>query len=399
MRAFQPTDDWLRMADAIAIDDLASLQHYRLAWNALWPGTPQASFFHTFDWFATQWKHFQGRDRDYRAVVVRSAGEVIGIVPLCVRTEQNHLGRIRVLTYPLDNWGAWYGPIGPNQAATMRVAAHALARQARDWDLLELRWIDAQQADRSAAAAALRAAGLPARMSPYDATSVIDLPATWDEYLASRTNKFRHEIRRQLRVMDSIGEIELERHRPASAACGDGQPRWDLYDECLQLAEKSWQGRSQSGNTMSHASVRDFLVDAHAAAARLGLVDMAVLRVNGQPAAFSYNYHHDGVVTGLRTGYDESVSDRGLGRTLLIHVIRDSCERGDRMIDLGVGDSAYKRRFRTRVLPSSRVTHYPPLALWSQGVRLSRWLKARWLPERGAAGAKASPQSAIKSAE
>ncbi|MCA9234934.1 MAG: GNAT family N-acetyltransferase [Planctomycetales bacterium] len=366
------------MADVVEINDLDALQHYRLAWNALLPGTPRASFFHTYDWLVTQWKHCAGPDRRYRILIVRAAGEVIGILPLCVQREPYHVARVRVLTYPMADWGAWYGPIGPNQAATMRVAARHLAETPRDWDLLELRWVDADPVDRTASAAALRAAGLPARLSPYEFTSVVGLSATWAEYLAGRDRRWRHEVRRQLRVVEGLGDVEFVRHRPASAACGDGQPRWDLFDECRQVAAASWQGRSTTGNTMTHDSVRDFLADCHESAARLGMVDMAVLRVNGRPAAFAYNYHYDGVVTGLRTGYDRTVSVRGLGRALVANVIRDSCDRGDRAIDLGVGDYDFKRRFRTHVEYNSRVTHYPPLALRSQGVRLTRWLKSQW---------------------
>lgn len=366
------------MADVVAIDDPDQLSHYRLAWNALWHGTPRASFFHTYDWFATQWKHFAGKGRDYRALVVRAAGDVVGIVPLCVRTEPHRLGSIRVLTYPLDNWGAWYGPIGPNQAATMWVAAHWIAAAQRDWDLLELRWIDAAPTDRAASVAALRAAGLPARLSPYDATSVIELPDTWDDYLASRDTKRRHEFRRQLRLAKREGNVEFVRHRPQSAACGDGDPGWDLFEQCRQVAAASWQGDSTSGNTLTHPAVRDFLADAHEAAARLGMVDVCLLRLNGRPAAFAYNYHAGGYVSGLRTGFDQSISNRGLGRTLLLHVVRDSIRRGDRSIDLGVGERTYKRHFRTSLQHSSRVVHYPPLALRSQGIRLARWLKSQW---------------------
>ena len=51
-----------------------------------------------------------------------SAGEALGILPLCVRTEMYRLNKVRVLTYPLDNWSTWYGPIGPNPASTMLAA-------------------------------------------------------------------------------------------------------------------------------------------------------------------------------------------------------------------------------------------------------------------------------------
>src|SRR5262245_51117091 len=106
------------MAEVVEVNDLEQLASYQLAWNALFQQTPKASFFHTYQWFVTYWKHFGG-DKQMRVLVVRSGDAVIGIVPLCILQEQHKLSEIRVLTYPLSDWGMWYGPIGANQSATM----------------------------------------------------------------------------------------------------------------------------------------------------------------------------------------------------------------------------------------------------------------------------------------
>ena len=73
------------MADVVEINDLEQLEDYRLAWNALLPQTPRASFFHTIDWLQTYWQSF-GHPQKLRVLVVRSEGKPIGIVPLCVHT-------------------------------------------------------------------------------------------------------------------------------------------------------------------------------------------------------------------------------------------------------------------------------------------------------------------------
>lgn len=361
----------------VEVTDLADLEAYRTAWDELFPATPRASFFHTFDWLAAQWRHTAGPNRKFRVLVVRSADAVVGIVPLCVQVEQFRMGRVRVLTYPLADWGMWYGPIGPHGAATLRAALEHIHATRRDWDLLELRWHDAEPIDHLEAARALRACGMPARTSPYQTNSLIEIPASWDDYLARCSSKWRHELRRQLRVLDDLGSVEFIRHRPAGAAHGDTDPRWDLFDACREVAAASWQGSSANGNTISHSEVCDFLRECHAAAARRGMLDVALLKVNGRPAAFAYNYIYDGFITGLRIGYDAGVSIRGLGRGLLAMLIRDGCERSDRAIDMGAGDYDFKRRFRTAVETNYRVTHYPPLAVRSLGVRLTRWLKTQ----------------------
>ena len=108
------------------------------------------------------------------------------------------------------------------------------------------------------------------------------------------------------------------------------------------------------------------------------MVDMNVLHVDGQPAAFLYGYHCRGDVTTLRTGFDASVGD-GLGSALLLKTIADSCNAAIGVIDFGAGEGEHKRRLRTRAETTYRLT-YTPIDSWrSQAVRLSRWARGRWV--------------------
>ena len=68
------------MIEVQTIDDISELASYRLFWTSWLPETPRASFFHTLEWLETYWDHF-GDDQKLRALVVRSAGKPIGIVP------------------------------------------------------------------------------------------------------------------------------------------------------------------------------------------------------------------------------------------------------------------------------------------------------------------------------
>jgi CelD/BcsL family acetyltransferase involved in cellulose biosynthesis len=138
------------------------------------------------------------------------------------------------------------------------------------------------------------------------------------------------------------------------------------------------------GNTITHERVREYFRAAHAMASRLGMVDVNVLNIDGQPAAFLYGYHCRGEVSTIRTGFDASAGD-GIGSALLLRTIAHSCERGDRRIDFGPGEGEHKRRLRTRLESTYRLT-YTPLDSWrSQAVRLTRWARGRWArPQVGA---------------
>ncbi|MGD9637141.1 MAG: GNAT family N-acetyltransferase [Pirellulales bacterium] len=369
------------MVEITEIRSVDELSGYTLAWNSWLSSTPRATFVNTIDWLESYWRHF-GDEQELRVLVARHDGAPVGLVPLCIRDVRHGLGTARVLTYPLDGWGSWYGPVGVDPAVTMLGAMRYLQHARRDWDLLDLPWTAPASRDGGRVARSLRVVGMLSNEAVHQTVSHVDFSGRFGDYLCRLTRKSRHELRRVERRVFERGvadqrNVEYIRHRPAPAREGDGDPRWDLYAMCQQVALASWQGGSTTGTTLTHDRVRHFLSDAHAVAARNGMVDMNLLLVDGRPAAFAYNYHYHGRLAGIRVGYDPTLGIAGLGTALVLRSIEDSCERGDESLDLGAGETQFKKRLRTGSEPSYRVT-YAPLSSWrSQAVRLSRWARGR----------------------
>jgi CelD/BcsL family acetyltransferase involved in cellulose biosynthesis len=366
------------MADVLEVNSLRSLSGYRLAWDALLPDTPRPTFLLTYDWLENYWRHF-GSDKRLRVLVVRSGGDCIGIVPLCVQQRKHRLGAVRVLTYPLEDWGAFYGPIGRNQTACLSLAMRHVAETPRDWDQIDLPWVAVDSVDRGRTQRAMRQAGLAATCESYGTSSTIDMQAAgnWDDYLAGLPRKARHELRRTVRRVQEWGDVEFVRHRPAPRRDGDGVPRWDLYDACEQIAAASWQATSPNGNTLCHPEFASFYRDTYAAAVRLGMADLALLKLAGRPVAFWMGYQYDGHVIGLRMGYREDAPIGGAGTTLLARLIEHSFERGDSSLDLGPGGEKYKQRLRTHTETIYRLTHTPRTAWKPRLLHATQWLRRR----------------------
>jgi CelD/BcsL family acetyltransferase involved in cellulose biosynthesis len=355
------------------LNDVAELDAHRAAWRSLLGQTPRGSFFQSLDWLEVYWRHY-GKHQKLRVLVMSDENEMpVGILPLVVRWETTRLGRLRYLTYPLDYWGSFYGPIGAKPQAVLEAGLKHIAATKCDWDAIELRWAGSDEFDTAEAPSTLEAHGYNAYRTLIDRTALIRLQDTaWDEYLASRGTKWRNNYRRWERRAGELGEISLLRYRPLGESQGDGDPRWDLYDACLSLAERSWQGSSQTGTTLSHASVRDFLRDMHGAAARAGGLDLNLLLAGGEPVAFAYNYYQRGYVFGLRIGYDERHSKYALGNVMYARVIQDSFQRRDAIYDMGPNHIEAKQSLLTEVHPIFRYSHFRGRSLRGQLVRLKR---------------------------
>jgi CelD/BcsL family acetyltransferase involved in cellulose biosynthesis len=350
------------------INDIHALQHYQMCWRSLYQQTREASFFQTFEWLQSYWRHY-GDGQQMRVLVVSSGGMPIGIVPLTVRRERTRIGAVRVLTYPLHDWGSFYGPIGPNPTATLMAAMRHLNATPRAWDMLDFRWIN-RDVDHGRTALAMQLAGLPHREWTWKTTHLVSLAGTWDAYLSTRSSKFRRMLRGCETRADRAGDVAYHRYRPLSAAEGDGDPRWSLYEECVDLAERSWQGASEHGTTLSHKGVDCFFREVHAVAARQGAVDVNLLRFDGELAAFAYLYHVGGRLYGVRMGYDPGKANLSPGTLLLARMLEDSFQRGDTHVDLGSDPADYKQRWMTGTRVSCRCTFYAPRSPRSQLLRL-----------------------------
>jgi len=357
---------------------LEQIEPLAAAWNQLLVQTPGASLFHSLEWLRAYWRHFGARLR-WRVIGVFEGGELAGVVPLVVRREHSRVGPIRVLTYPLDNWGSFYGPIGPKPEAVLEAAMAFVRRQPRDWDVLELRWAGMPGTDHRVIGRALNEAGFRAYRTIWDWTAVVDICGRWSDYHKSRSRQWRRNMRAARRRLQQRGNLRIVHYRAGGPSQGQPDPRWDLYDACEQVARNSWQAAATNGTTLCDRSVRAFLREVHQAAAAAGAVDMHLLLLDERPLAFVYNYAWQGYVYGLRIGYDAQAGREGTGTLLLSEVVRACFEHGDRLFDMGIGSLEAKRRLMTRRLPIFRYSYYALPPLRTQVLRVRRWVEQQRL--------------------
>jgi CelD/BcsL family acetyltransferase involved in cellulose biosynthesis len=246
----------------------------------------------------------------------------------------------------------------------LRAGLHWLRETTPSWDVLELGWTS--EAQLLHVEEAFREAGLPAHIATSAPVSEVDLGSGWESYWSSRTSKHRNNVSRAGKKLSKLGRVTCLHHG------GDADPRWDLYDLCEGIASQSWQGASTTGNTLSHDRVRDFLRELHEIASVRRRVDMHVLLLDGQPAAFAYNYVINHSVYALRMGYVPQLAPAGPGLHLIREVLREAARLGHTRIDLGEGDARYKHYWRTGAVQTYRVCHYRRHNLLAQALRLKR---------------------------
>jgi CelD/BcsL family acetyltransferase involved in cellulose biosynthesis len=362
------------------INQLEELKSLRADWQRLLLQTPNYSFFHTLEWLQNSWNHYP-LSQKLRVLAVERDREVIGIVPFCVRTERRKIGPLRVLTYPLNDWATFYSPLGPQPHIAFRAAIDHIAATPRDWDLIDLRYIDEAATEFVPIGEAMREAGFDVTVRPRMEVRLVRMTDGWDAYVQSRSRNWRQKMRRDVDALEKkVGPVRLLRHRPATGEGSQGQHD-EIYDICERIAANSWQSEAESQSTLSSPRVRDLLRELHRQAAALGMLDTNILTVADRPVAFNYNYLAEDRAYGLRSGFDQTAGLENCGKILIYKMLEDAFRRGDAEYSFGPGRQPHKDRFATEMRHAYTFRHFARFSLRSQLLQLKDRVATRLLTE------------------
>ena len=353
------------------INDIQRLNRFRLLWKDLYEKTPHASFFQSLDWLESYWNHY-GRGKKLRTLIVSVAGKPIGIVPLIVKPIQTSLGRLRVLTYPLDDWGMFYGPLGPYPAATLAGAMRYLQESPRDWDTIDLQFIDQEGVDRGRTQNAMRGRGFQSYKQLFRSTGIVEMHSDWIDYWIDRPDKLRRRYQSAEESLAESGTLRLVRYRPEGVACDDSDPCWELYSGFEEMLR-------HSGSKQLKRSELNFYREVYVKAVWAGAADINLLYAGDQPVAAALNLHRNGLVENIGLVCAPNVPKHTI-TALMGRMLQDSFERGDTSFQFNPRDSGSLADWKTSTVRSYRYTHFARIVPKAQMLRFKHCVGS-WLNE------------------
>ena len=336
------------------INHAAQLAEYRLPWRSLWERTPRASFFQTREWLECFLFHY-GDDFDLRTLIVSTKNRPVGIVPLIVKRVSSRLGTVRALTYPLNGWGAFYGPIGGNPAAALSGALRHIASSPRNWDTLDLRGVEPSATDAARTENALSIAGFIPLERPWAETAAVDLAriSAGDQFV------LRRRLQAAERELWRRGNWELVRHRPDGCGTASSLLRTDLWS----LAKRLFADRD--------AIEAEFLRDCYEAAAWQGALDFSLIVQRGEPVgciiAFVGHDQLEPFAAAFAPEHAEHV------RTVLVErLMFDGVQQRNERIVFGPRQLELASGWHARLVSSSRWTHFATFGARAQILRMAQ---------------------------
>lgn len=213
--------------------------------------------------------------------------------------------------------------------------AALLAARAGSEASWELHAVPAASPTVQALPALAGAVGLSAAAVVEERCPVLDLPASWEEYLAGLSGKQRHELGRKLRRLER--EVPQARaHRLTGRAAVEAR-----FGDFVDLHRRSRAGKARFMDAAMEAFFRRALGElAEQDGAALWLLDAP-----GGPVAAFLTLEWDGTVGLYNSGFHPDHAALSPGLVLLAHLVGDAIARGCRRFDFLRGEERYKYDF------------------------------------------------------
>lgn len=169
---------------------------------------------------------------------------------------------------------------------------------------------------------------------------LLDLRDSFDDYLMAMSSKARANLRREVRKLQELAQHQSLLWRVSAAEDVEA-----FLEGATKVNRGSWQHRILGSRIDVESSTRKSFEDL----ATRGILRAYLLNLNNTPCAFVIGYQHYGVYCYAEIGFDESFAEYSPGKVLLFLIIEDlHKDAPPKLLDFGMGDAAYKRRFANR---------------------------------------------------
>jgi CelD/BcsL family acetyltransferase involved in cellulose biosynthesis len=165
---------------------------------------------------------------------------------------------------------------------------------------------------------------------------VLDLPATYEDYLATLGKSLRYDVRKLEKSLFTEGKAVVE---PVTEdQIGEG------LDILFEQHKKRWRKRGLPGAFLGRAQA--FHHDWGRLAIREGWLWLSILKLEGEPIGAIYAMRLGQACYFYQAGFDPTKGSISPGTLLVAATIRRAIEEGLSQFDFLRGDEPYKRRWK-----------------------------------------------------
>jgi CelD/BcsL family acetyltransferase involved in cellulose biosynthesis len=304
-------------------------------WNELLHRSGCDTLFLTWEWQSTWWKHLGEGDLALLGFRTEDDARLVGIAPLFFTQGDDdkkivHLIGCRDVSDYLDLI------IEQGREDTVYHALlDYLEGDAPPWDVVDVCNIPQNSLTFVRLRALAEARGYQTLVEVEDVCPIIELPATWDDYLMTLGKKQRHEVRRKLRKADNEADTRF-------IIVGSDHNLQAEMQAFVDLHQKSAPEKDE----FMDPQMQGFFFEVAQVSQAQGWLQLAFVEMDGFKAASLLNFDYGGDILVYNSGYDPAqFRHLSPGINVTARCIEHAIALGRSKFDFLRGDEVYKYRF------------------------------------------------------
>jgi CelD/BcsL family acetyltransferase involved in cellulose biosynthesis len=319
------------------IQDIAQWRTLEQEWDRLLEQTPEHTVFQTFTYLYVWWRHF-GLSRTLYILVIRRDSEIIGVAPLQISPVSMLHRYYRELGFIGSRWEVdrpvLLFPTSPQ--ACCEAMLRFLLEQRNDWDLCDLYEQARDSALINQLQSSLRARGYLLGMTADSLCPYLRLDGTWQRFLATKSQKFRKNLKAARKRLERAGKLAYINHRAGDMTC--------QLERYAALENKSWKAKRKVGCNRSNQYF-SFYRDLASALGRSDKFQVRFLALADEPIAGTFGLLHNQHYYSLQIVHNPDYSNCSPGTLLEALEIEECFASGYREYDFLGGFLSNKVRW------------------------------------------------------
>ncbi len=311
------------------------------AWNALLEESGNESVFFTFEWFRTWWEAFGKHKHLFTLVLKDERDRITGIAPL-MKHKSSYAGLpAQKISLMYNDNAAECGFILSGDCGRQMEKIVSFLQEQRDWDTIEFQSIAEDSESHKELKKILRKKGFRFGIKDWLHSPYIAIDSGWKDFLSDRSKKLRKNLRNLLNKINREGSFSIQQINHLD---NNG----DILRTIVSISEASWKTRNH--RSIAHtAENKRFFENLCALACKKDWLNIWLLKINGEPAAYEYHLTYKNRAYALRADFDESYKQVSPGAALNALIIKKYFENGLREYDLCGHAEDYKLNWTSAV--------------------------------------------------
>ena len=320
------------MTSSVGVDSFTALEE---TWQRLLPAAQANTIFFTPYWQRIWWQKF-GHSAELSLLSLHKGSQLLGIAPL-MREEDilSFIGDTDVCDY-LD-----FIVARGCEAAFYEALLDHLDKE--DWTALDLHCLAATSPTLTRFAPLAEKRGYSVELALEDVCPRVDLPQSWDEYLALLGKKDRHELRRKMRRLFQSGETRYYALENAAELAEGLQDFFRLHR----------QSRQDKAEFMTE-EMAQFFRQITTYAAEMGHLKLYFLEIDGVRTSTALCFDYGDELSLYNSGFDPAYASLSVGLLLKAFCLKEAIAAGRKRFDFLRGAEPYKYDLGGRDLPIYR---------------------------------------------